>query len=698
MKKLILISIISLLLLSPVFILAQTDLTTAKPGITPDSPFYFLDKWGEKINLFFIFSSETKAEKALQFAEERIAEVKAMAEKNNVGAMQSADNNYQELIALANQKTQEAKDNGKNVEELASLITEKTLNHQEILAQVFEKVPEEAKVAIEQAIKTSRNGSEEAVKAVSGDKKDELLQKMEEVKFKINEKFAALEEKIIVLEQKIEEKNTNNEIKNKGTTNKNQPQLSQQNQQEQNTANQSPQNTLNQIQQNTQQVIQNTTPPTCSPDWECDSWSACANSQRTRICSDLNNCGVTAGKPSGVQSCVAICTPNWQCGSWNSCTDSQQSRVCTDSNSCGVSSGKPTENQSCVNPVSPSLSKVRLILMDDDANKIKITDEKNTKINIRVYVYDEKGLNSTASNIKVEAPDISQNLTISADDHLFTNSTQCDGQGGCIPDHYYYLFTYLPKKIGQQSIKFTSSKFNSSAEMKFTVSSDVCSGGTAKDVNKYIENNQIDKIKSVIDMCNGQNSALAYMLPTATYYNNIEIVKYLLDSNFNVNYQTDFTALMHASSKANLDMVNLLIDRGADVNLHGGSGGITALMYSFVEGKNLDVPKLLLQKGANPNSTQTDGKTALLGAPLHGADAVKLLLDYGANPNLKYSNGTTALINASWVGDIESTKLLVAAGADVNVKNDSGSTALSTAIERGYTEIADYLKQHGAVN
>jgi ankyrin repeat protein len=145
-------------------------------------------------------------------------------------------------------------------------------------------------------------------------------------------------------------------------------------------------------------------------------------------------------------------------------------------------------------------------------------------------------------------------------------------------------------------------------------------------------------------------------------------------------------------------MVKLLIDRGADVNLHGGSGGITALIYSFVEGKNLDVPKFLLQKGANPNSVQTDGRTALLSAPLHGADAVKLLLDYGANPNLKYYNGTTALINASWVGDIESTKLLVVAGADVNAKNDSGHTALNIATEKGYTEIADYLKQHGATN
>ena len=34
------------------------------PGITPDSPFYFLDLWGERVGLFLAFGSEAKAERA----------------------------------------------------------------------------------------------------------------------------------------------------------------------------------------------------------------------------------------------------------------------------------------------------------------------------------------------------------------------------------------------------------------------------------------------------------------------------------------------------------------------------------------------------------------------------------------------------------------------------------------------------------
>jgi len=202
MKK----SIIIIILLFPVFVSAQANLIDIKPGLTPDSSFYFLDTWGKRINLFFTFSPEKKAEKSLKFAEEKIAEAIVMADKNKTNAVEIANKKYQEFINLANQKTKEAEEKGTNIEELASLITEKTLRHQEVLIEIFEKVPEEAKSAIEKAIQVSRGGTEEAVKSVSGERKEEFLQKIEEVKNKIDERMITLEEKIEKLEQKLEEK------------------------------------------------------------------------------------------------------------------------------------------------------------------------------------------------------------------------------------------------------------------------------------------------------------------------------------------------------------------------------------------------------------------------------------------------------------------------------------------------------------
>ena len=200
MKEKIVILLILTSFLIPVLALSQDTFDLPKPGLTPDSSFYFLDTIGKKINLFFTFSPEKKAEKAIQFAEERLAEAKVMGEKNKTKALASANQAYQEFLDLANQKTKEAKEKGKDVEELAILITEKTLKHQEVLMEVFEKVPEEAKTAIQDAIEASRKGSEEAVQSVSGVKKDELLQKAEELR------ISALEEKVKTLEEKSEER------------------------------------------------------------------------------------------------------------------------------------------------------------------------------------------------------------------------------------------------------------------------------------------------------------------------------------------------------------------------------------------------------------------------------------------------------------------------------------------------------------
>jgi SOS response regulatory protein OraA/RecX len=43
----------------------------------------------------------------------------------------------------------------------------------------------------------------------------------------------------------------------------------------------------------------------CTPDWQCGSWSACSSSEKqTRECSDENNCGTSSGKPQLSKSCT----------------------------------------------------------------------------------------------------------------------------------------------------------------------------------------------------------------------------------------------------------------------------------------------------------------------------------------------------------------------------------------------------------
>ena len=86
---------------------------------------------------------------------------------------------------------------------------------------------------------------------------------------------------------------------------------------------------------------------TCTPNWQCNSWTACSDGQQTRTCTDINGCGAFTTRPSQWQYCTPACTPNWQCGSWSTCQYNQQTRTCTDSNSCGTTSNKPAETQYC---------------------------------------------------------------------------------------------------------------------------------------------------------------------------------------------------------------------------------------------------------------------------------------------------------------------------------------------------------------
>jgi hypothetical protein len=114
-KNILRVALISCLLLTSLFwggaVFAQDD-DLPDPGITPDSPFYFLDKLGKNIGMFFTFGAEAKAKKALRYAEERLSEARAMAEKNKIREMTRAANDYEGFMAMVNERLEAAVQNG----------------------------------------------------------------------------------------------------------------------------------------------------------------------------------------------------------------------------------------------------------------------------------------------------------------------------------------------------------------------------------------------------------------------------------------------------------------------------------------------------------------------------------------------------------------------------------------------------------
>jgi len=168
-QKLLRITLVSCLLITSLLFGAAAyaqDEELPDPGLTPDSPFYFLDTWGKNIGMFFTFGNEAKARKALQYAEERLAETRAMAAKNRVREMERAANDYDGFMAMVNERLEAAAQEGlsDNISERVALATAKHLN---VLDRVKDQVPEQAKGALTRARTASMNGQINALRALA---------------------------------------------------------------------------------------------------------------------------------------------------------------------------------------------------------------------------------------------------------------------------------------------------------------------------------------------------------------------------------------------------------------------------------------------------------------------------------------------------------------------------------------------------
>ncbi len=160
---------------------------------------------------------------------------------------------------------------------------------------------------------------------------------------------------------------------------------------------------------------------------------------------------------------------------------------------------------------------------------------------------------------------------------------------------------------------------------------------------------------------------------------NLEMAQLLLEKGADVNIQNFLgnTALMRAVNKGNLKMAQLLLEKGADVDLQQQEKikfsfkndvdrnvledrlGRTALM-SAVDKGNLEMVQLLLEKGANIDLQGRSGLTALMMAVSKGhLEMAQLLLKKGANVDLQDMLNETALGKAIKKGYLEIAQLLL---------------------------------------
>jgi uncharacterized protein len=102
-----------------------------------------------------------------------------------------------------------------------------------------------------------------------------------------------------------------------------------------------------------------------------------------------------------------------------------------------------------------------------------------------------------------------------------------------------------------------------------------------------------------------------------------------------------------------IESLERLLREGADINAARGKFKTTILMEAAVRG-NVRVMQLLLERGAKVNVADQDGWTALMGATVQGwLEPVRLLLEHGADVQAKNHNGEKALVMATGMNHTE---------------------------------------------
>jgi ankyrin repeat protein len=137
--------------------------------------------------------------------------------------------------------------------------------------------------------------------------------------------------------------------------------------------------------------------------------------------------------------------------------------------------------------------------------------------------------------------------------------------------------------------------------------------------------------------------------------------------------------------------VDGFLDAGAEIDAADEGSGDTALMWAATTG-SVEVVRLLLERGADPNRADKYGFTALIDAARGGwAEIVHLLLRYGADVNAESHPDFTAIYAAASEGNADIVRLLIFHGADVG--GNRGEYALNAAKQGQHQEVINILQR-----
>ena len=190
---------------------AQNQTALPSAGLTPESPFYFLDKLGETLREFFTFNPEGKARLQITFAAERVAEIKVILETKGVEAkgLEIAQSRLQANLAKAAAIVTGQKSKGKDVSALAKELDDEFEGPKTALEQSFkeqERILEAQKKDLKAKIREARLAGDAAqVEALLGQLGEVKAQK-ELLELKEDEREEELEQEEEKFETEMDDK------------------------------------------------------------------------------------------------------------------------------------------------------------------------------------------------------------------------------------------------------------------------------------------------------------------------------------------------------------------------------------------------------------------------------------------------------------------------------------------------------------
>jgi ankyrin repeat protein len=163
-------------------------------------------------------------------------------------------------------------------------------------------------------------------------------------------------------------------------------------------------------------------------------------------------------------------------------------------------------------------------------------------------------------------------------------------------------------------------------------------------------------------------------------------------------FEEQSAALHLATNNRNFNVVQILLENGADVNTVDGRGR-TILMYAATAGLTGMIQPLLVY-GADADARDESGRTALHRLVATGdLKAIEILVRHGADVSARNNTGYTPLMYAAFGAKPDAVKALLTNAPEVNTKDKGGRAALDHAMfPLTYFSIAirDVLLQHGA--